>query len=408
MTQAMTQTLDDIKAREARHIVQTYRRQPIAFVRGKGARLFDVDGREYLDLVSGIGVASLGHGHPGLAAAVAEQAATLIHVSNLYYHPLQGQAAQRLAQLSGLERVFFSNSGAEAVEACLKFSRRYWYTQGVTSRTGFVALEGAFGGRTFGALSVTYDDHYRAPFQPLIGPVTFVPSGDVAALEAAVTDRTAAIIAEPIQGEGGIRPMSREFAQAITDVCARTGTLLIADEVQTGLGRTGHPFYFPVLGLKPDLVSVGKALGGGVAVGAALMSERVAQTIAFGDHGSTYGGNLLACRAAVYFLEQLMDNGLLEHVARVGAHFERQLGALTLKHPLIVERRGVALMQGLQLASDAAAVVDLARERGLLVNRTNEKVVRMLPPLTIDVADLDRAVEILDGVFASVEAAVHA
>jgi predicted acetylornithine/succinylornithine family transaminase len=408
MTQAMTQTLDDIKAREARHIVQTYRRQPIAFVRGKGARLFDVDGREYLDLVSGIGVASLGHGHPGLAAAVAEQAATLIHVSNLYYHPLQGQAAQRLAQLSGLERVFFSNSGAEAVEACLKFSRRYWYTQGVTSRTGFVALEGAFGGRTFGALSVTYDDHYRAPFQPLIGPVTFVPSGDVAALEAAVTDRTAAIIAEPIQGEGGIRPMSREFAQAITEVCARTGTLLIADEVQTGLGRTGHPFYFPVLGLKPDLVSVGKALGGGVAVGAALMSERVAQTIAFGDHGSTYGGNLLACRAAVYFLEQLMDNGLLEHVARVGAHFERQLGALTLKHPLIVERRGVALMQGLQLASDAAAVVDLARERGLLVNRTNEKVVRMLPPLTVDVADLDRAVEILDGVFASVEAAVHA
>jgi len=408
MTQAMTQTLDDIKAREARHIVQTYRRQPVAFVRGKGARLFDVDGREYLDLVSGIGVASLGHGHPGLAAAVAEQAATLIHVSNLYYHPLQGQAAQRLAQLSGLERVFFSNSGAEAVEACLKFSRRYWYTQGVTSRTGFVALEGAFGGRTFGALSVTYDDHYRAPFQPLIGPVTFVPSGDVAALEAAVTDRTAAIIAEPIQGEGGIRPMSREFAQAITDVCARTGTLLIADEVQTGLGRTGHPFYFPVLGLKPDLVSVGKALGGGVAVGAALMSERVAQTIAFGDHGSTYGGNLLACRAAVYFLEQLMDNGLLEHVARVGAHFERQLGALTLKHPLIVERRGVALMQGLQLASDAAAVVDLARERGLLVNRTNEKVVRMLPPLTVEVADLDRAVEILDGVFASVEAAVHA
>ena len=408
MTQAMTQTLDDIKAREARHIVQTYRRQPVAFVRGKGARLFDVDGREYLDLVSGIGVASLGHGHPGLAAAVAEQAATLIHVSNLYYHPLQGQAAQRLAQLSGLERVFFSNSGAEAVEACLKFSRRYWYTQGVTSRTGFVALEGAFGGRTFGALSVTYDDHYRAPFQPLIGPVTFVPSGDVAALEAAVNDRTAAIIAEPIQGEGGIRPMSREFAQAITDVCARTGTLLIADEVQTGLGRTGHPFYFPVLGLKPDLVSVGKALGGGVAVGAALMSERVAQTIAFGDHGSTYGGNLLACRAAVYFLEQLMDNGLLEHVARVGAHFERQLGALTLKHPLIVERRGVALMQGLQLASDAAAVVDLARERGLLVNRTNEKVVRMLPPLTVEVADLDRAVEILDGVFASVEAAVHA
>jgi len=403
----MTHTLDDIRAREARHIVQTYKRQPVAFVRGEGARLFDVDGREYLDLVSGIGVASLGHGHPGLTAAIAEQAATLIHVSNLYYHPLQGQAAQRLAQLSGLPRVFFSNSGAEAVEGCLKFARRYWYTQGITSRTGFVAIEGAFGGRTFGALSVTHDEHYRAPFEPLIGPVTFVAAGDVAALEAAVTDRTAAIIAEPIQGEGGIRPMTREFAQAITDVCTRTGTVLIADEVQTGLGRTGHPFYFPVLGLQPDLVSLGKALGAGVAVGAVLMSERIAQTISFGDHGSTYGGNLLACRAAVYFLEQLTDRGLLDHVRRVGAHFERQLGALALKHPLIVERRGVALMQGLQLASDAAPVVDLARERGLLVNRTNEKVVRLLPPLTIEAADLDRAVEILDGVLASVEAAVH-
>jgi acetylornithine/succinyldiaminopimelate/putrescine aminotransferase len=259
-----------------------------------------------------------------------------------------------------------------------------------------------------GALSITWDEHYRAPFQPLIGPVTFIKSGDVAALEAAVTDTTAAVIAEPIQGEGGIRPLSKEFAQAIIDVCHRTGTLYIADEVQTGLGRTGQPFYFPVLGLEPDLVSVGKALGSGVPVGAMLMSERVAQAISPGDHGSTYGGNLLACRAALYFLEQLMDNGLLDHVKTVGPLFERRLRALALKHPVIVETRGAGLMQGLQLAIDAAPIVDTARERGLLVNRTNEKVVRLLPPLTIEAADIDRAADILDEVFASVAAEVHA
>ena len=401
-------TLDDIKALEARHVVQTYKRQPVAFVRGSGSRLYDVDGREYLDLVSGIGVASLGHAHPGLAAAISEQASTLLHTSNLYYHPLQGQVAERLTKMSGLARVFFANSGTEAVEGCLKFARRYWFTQGITTRTAFVAIENSFGGRTMGALSVTWDEHYRAPFQPLIGPVTFVPSGDVAALEAAVSDRTAAIIAEPIQGEGGIRPLSREFAQAITDVCRRTGTLYIADEVQTGLGRTGYPFYFPVLGLQPDLVSVGKALGSGVPVGAMLMSERVAQAISPGDHGTTYGGNLLACRAALFFLEQLMDKGLLDHVKTIGPLFERRLRTLALKHPVIVETRGIGLMQGLQLAIDAAPIVDAARQHGLLVNRTNEKVVRMLPPLTIEAADLDRAVDILDEVFAAVEAEVHA
>jgi predicted acetylornithine/succinylornithine family transaminase len=401
-------TLDDITALEARHVVTTYKRQPVAFVRGSGSRLYDVDGREYLDFISGIGVTSLGHAHQGLAAAIADQAATLLHTSNLYYHPLQGQAAARLTKLSGLARAFFANSGAEAVEGCLKFARRYWYTQGNKERTGFVALENAFGGRTMGALSITWDEHYRAPFQPLVGPVTFIKSGDVAALEAAVTDTTAAIIAEPIQGEGGIRPLSKEFAQAITDVCRRTGTLYIADEVQTGLGRTGHPFYFPVLGLEPDLVSVGKALGSGVPVGAILMSERVARAISPGDHGSTYGGNLLACRAALYFLEQLMDHGLLDHVNTVGPLFERRLRALALKHPVIVETRGVGLMRGLQLAIDAAPIVDTARERGLLVNRTNEKVVRLLPPLTIDAVDIDRAADILDQVFASVEAEVHA
>src|SRR3989441_4323299 len=403
-----TLTLDEIKALEARHVVQTYKRQPVAFVRGSGSRLYDVDGREYLDLISGIGVASLGHAHPGLAAAISEQASTLLHTSNLYYHPLQGQVAARLTQLSGLARVFFANSGTEAVEGCLKFARRYWYTQGITARTAFVAIENSFAGRTMGALSVTWDEHYRAPFQPLLGPVTFVPSGDIAALEAAVTDKTAAIIAEPIQGEGGIRPLSREFAQAITDVCRRTGTLYIADEVQTGLGRTGHPFYFPVLGLQPDLVSVGKALGSGVPVGAMLMSERVAQAISPGDHGTTYGGNLLACRAALFFLEQLVEGGVLEHVKALAPQFERRLRTIALRHPAVLEVRGAGLMRGVELRADAMPVVDAARAHGLLVNRTDEKVVRLLPPLTISAADLDRALDLLDTVLAEVGSEVTA
>jgi predicted acetylornithine/succinylornithine family transaminase len=404
----MTMTFGEIQAREARHILQTYRRQPVAFVRGAGAYLFDVEGRKYLDLVSGIGVAALGHAHPGLTAAIADQAATLLHTSNLYYHPFQGDAAARLAEFSGLPRVFFCNSGTEAVEACLKFARRYWYTQGVRNRVGFVALEGSFSGRTFGALSVTHDDHYRAPFAPLLEPVTFVDPTNPSALAAAVTEKTAAIIAEPIQGEGGIRPLSPQLAAAINDACERTGTLHIADEVQSGLGRTGHPFYSHVLGLKPDLISVGKALGGGVPVGAALVSERVAQAMSPGDHGSTYGGNLLGTRAAAFVLDQLMNHGLIEHVKTVGMHFERRLRSLALQHTVIQEVRGAGLMRALQLPVDAVPVVNAARERGLLINRTDEKVIRLLPPLNIQQDEIDRAIDILDSVFAAVPLEVPA
>ena len=398
----MTIRLDDIQERESRHVLQTYKRQPVAFVRGEGVRLFDSEGRAYLDLVSGIGVASLGHAHPGLAAVIAEQASTLLHTSNLYYHPFQAEAAARLTALSGLERAFFCNSGTEANEACLKFARRYWFTQGAIGRTEFVAAEGAFAGRTMGALSVTWDEHYRRPFMPLLPGVTFVDSRSPSALLDAVTERTAAVILEPIRGEGGIHPVSREFADAVIDVCRRTGTLLIADEVQTGLGRTGRAFGFEALGWKPDLISVGKALGSGVPIGAALVSERVASAISAGDHGTTYGGNLLATRAAVFFLEQLMDHGLIDHIRTVGEHFERRLRTLALKHPVIEDVRGAGLMRGLALRVDAAPVVDLARERGVLVNRTAERVVRMLPPLTIAAGEIDAAVDVLDGVLAAV------
>jgi predicted acetylornithine/succinylornithine family transaminase len=401
-----TPIADAVQAREARHVLQTYRRAPVTFVRGQGVRLWDAEGREYLDLLSGIGVASLGHAHPGLARAIADQAETLIHTSNLFFHPFQGQLAERLANLSGLPRAFFCNSGTEAVEACLKFARRYWYTR-AEPRTEIIALEESFHGRTFGALSVTSDEHYRAPFAPLLGGVTFVPVNKPAALAAAVSRSTAAIIAEPVQGEGGIRLLTPAFASAIMEACQKTGTLLIADEVQSGLGRTGYPFYFAALGLKPHLVSVGKALGGGVPVGAALVSQEVANTISFGDHGSTYGGNLLACRAALAFLDELVGGGLLAHIGRVGRHLGQRLNEMAAKKPLntlIKEVRGVGLMWGLELTRDAAPVVREGLARGVIVNRTAEKVVRLLPPLVITEAEIDQAVDRLEAALAAVGA----
>ena len=341
----------------------------------------------------------------GLAAAIAEQSREMIHCSNLFFHPLQGQVAERLATLSGLP-AFFCNSGAEAVEACLKFARRYWYTKGDAGRTDIIAMEGAFHGRTYGALSVTYDEHYRAPFAPLLPNIRFVPVNDPAALRQAASGKTAAIILEPIQGEGGVRPLTPEFARAVNDVCANTGALLIADEVQCGLGRTGYPFYFQKLGMKPDLVSVGKALAAGVPMGAALVKEEVAAALSFGDHGSTFGGNLLACRAAIVCLDELVSNGLIEHVQRVGAHLEQQLRALKAKHSAIVEVRGAGLMWGLELNDDpkelATSVHEAAIRQGLLVNRTAGKVIRLLPPLTITEAELDRAMVLLDAAFSEV------
>src|SRR5436309_3070656 len=353
----MTTVIDEVVGRETRHILQTYRRQAVTFVRGQGVRLWDAEGREYFDLLSGIGVAALGHSHRGLARAVAEQSETLIHTSNLFYHPLQGQLAERLANLSGLPRAFFCNSGTEAVEACLKFARRYWYTKG-EPRSEVIALEESFHGRTFGSLSVTSDEHYRAPFEPLVPSVTFIPVNQPAALKAAVSVKTAAIIAEPVQGEGGVRPLTPAFAAAINEACANTGALLIADEVQGGLGRTGVPFHFATLGLKPHVVSLGKALGAGVPIGAALISEQVAQTISYGDHGSTYGGNLLACRAALTFLTELVEGGVMDNVKRVGKVFDERLHALAKKHPgLVKEVRGLGLIWGLELTKDAGPIV---------------------------------------------------
>jgi acetylornithine/N-succinyldiaminopimelate aminotransferase len=394
----------DVIALEAQHVVQVYRRAPIVLTHGRGVFLYDADGREYMDLVSGVGVAILGHAHPELARVVSEQAATLLHCSNLFYHPFQAPLAARLSALSGLERVFFCNSGTEAVEACLKFARRYWFTAGERGRTRVVALHGAFHGRTLGSLSITADPHYRDPFAPLLADVAFVPPDDVEALRAAVTDQTGAVVLEAIQGEGGVRPLTKAFAAAVQDACERTGALLVCDEVQCGLGRTGRAFYYPELGLCPSLVAVGKALGAGIPIGAALVARSVAERLSPGDHGSTYGGNLLACRAGLFVLDQL-TGGLMAHVTRVGAHLERRLRDLAGRHALVTDVRGDGLIRGLELDRPASAVVDAARARGLLVNATAKTVVRLLPPYVITEEEIDRAVDLLSGAMADVAGA---
>ena len=266
-------------------------------------------------------------------------------------------------------------------------------------------MEGDFHGRTFGALSATYDEHYRAPFAPLVPNVRFVRVNDPAALRQAVTTKTAAIILEPIQGEGGVRPLTQEFAAAVSDVCAKTGTLLIADEVQCGLGRTGQAFYFQKLGMNPDLIAVGKALAGGVPMGAAIVSEKVGAALAFGDHGSTFGGNLLACRAAIVCLDELTA-GLMDHVRSLGSFLESRLRELQKKHPAIVDVRGAGLMWGLELSDEprdvAVAVHEAAIRHGVLVNRTAGKVIRLLPPLVITKPELERALGLLDAAFSEV------
>jgi len=395
----MTNTSDPISV-DAQHVLQVYRRAPVVFESGKGCALFTKDGERYLDLISGVGVVSLGHAHPGLARAISEQASTLLHTSNLFHHPLQAELAAELSALSGLARAFFCNSGAEAVEACLKFSRRYWHAQG-TPRTKFVAFDHSFHGRTMGAVSVTWDEHYRTPFNPLVPGVVFVSPLDQAAITAAITPDTAAVIVEPIQGEGGVRPIPQSAATAIAEGCRRTGALLIADEVQCGLGRTGRAFYSQALGLQPDLMALGKALGAGVPIGAAMFSERVAAAAKPGDHGSTYGGNLLACRAALFFLHELTANGLMEHVARVGAYLERSLRDIASRQPAITSVRGAGVMWGLEIDRPAAAVVDAARDRHLLINRTSDTVIRLLPPFVITEKEIDEAMPLLEAAIAT-------
>ena len=403
----MTTRSEQIIAKEAEHVLQVYKRIPIMFVRGQGSHLIDEHGQKYLDLLSGIGVASLGHAHTKLADIIGKQAHELLHTSNLYFHPLQAEVASHLSRLSGLTRTFFCNSGTEAVEACLKFARRYWYSQGDKNRSGIVAFDGSFHGRTFGSLSVTAGEAYRAPFSPLLPGIQFVSPLDIDQIKKAITDQTAAVIVEPIQGEGGVRPIPTETAQALADICSTTQTLLIADEVQCGLGRTGQPFYSSTLGLTPDLMALGKALGAGIPIGAALLSEKVSSSVSYGDHGSTYGGNPLACQAALVFLSALED-GLIQRVSDAGERLRSGLEKLVSTSDELHEVRGAGLMCGIEVdIAVADQIVNTALEHKLLINRTAGTVVRLLPPLTISNEDIDDGLIRLRAAFSDAGAQFH-
>jgi predicted acetylornithine/succinylornithine family transaminase len=383
---------------ERSYLVQTYSRLPVVFQRGKGCYLFDVSGKRYLDLVSGIGVNALGHAHPRIVKVIKEQAGKLIHCSNLYYHQYQGPLAKRLAELTGLARCFFCNSGAEAMEAGLKMIRAHG-SRLSPDKYEIVSLENSFHGRTLGAISVTGQPKYRKDFEPLLAGVKFVPPNDIAALEAAVSERTAGILLEGIQGEGGIYPIEAGFVYKAKELAERHNALLLFDEIQCGVGRTGKLFSYQLLDPHPlpDIVTVAKPLACGLPFGAVIASEKAAATLPAGMHGSTFGGGPLACRVALEFLDILQE--ILPSISRISGYFRVRLEDLARRFRFIREVRCFGLMIGIELKIPCKSLVEDALSRGLLVNCTHETVLRLLPPYILTEADVDRAVAILEKVF---------
>ena len=374
-------------------LLNLFGRPQLVLEHGDGAWVWDVEGRRYLDLVGGIAVNALGHNHPALVAAVSKQAGQLVHVSNFYTSVPQVELAERLLSLAGApqgSKVFFCNSGTEALEAAIKLARR-------TGRTGIVAAEGAFHGRTTGALALTHKPAYRAPFEPLIPGVSHVPWGDVEALRAAVTDETSALVLEPIQGEAGVRPGGSEYLRAAREVTHEHGALLVLDEVQTGIGRTGAWFAFSRAGVVPDAITLAKGLGGGVPIGALMtFGPEVSTLLTPGMHGSTFGGNPLACAAGLAVLDTIAGEGLLDHAREAGEHLERRIGALA--HPLVTGSRGAGLLRAITLAGPhAPAVAALARDAGFIVNPVAPDALRLAPPLVVTTDELDLFVEALPG-----------
>lgn len=389
------------QALEAQHLLQTYARYPLLLERGKGCWLFDERGKKYLDLLGGIGVSMLGHGHPRIVKAVREQSARALHVSNLYYHPYQGPLAARLAKLSGLDRVFICNSGTEAWEAALKLARLYG-AKTSPEKYRFVSLENSFHGRTMGAVATTGQTKYRQPYEPSMPGVDFVPFNDVAALRAAVNDNTCGICLEVIQGEGGINEVQADFLTAARQLADRHGALLILDEIQCGLGRTGRWFGYQNHGVMPDIVTTAKPLAAGFPLGAMMASEKAAQAMTPGMHGTTFGGGPLGCRLALEFLDVMEKDRLLAHIKKVGGRFHRHLEKLKKKYPVIKEVRGRGLMLAAELSVNGRPYVDAGMKEGLLFNSTHDTVLRFLPPYIISEAQVDLAAETLDRIFASV------
>jgi predicted acetylornithine/succinylornithine family transaminase len=389
---------DEVMQREKQHLLQNYGRYPLVLTRGRGVWLYDADGKRYLDLLAGIGVNALGHAHPRLLRVIREQSAKLVHCSNLYYHEFQGRLAERLAKITGLQRAFFCNSGAESMETAVKMVRAHG-TAINPEKYEIVALENSFHGRTIGALSVTGQEKYRKPFEPLLPGVKFVPINDVAALEAAVNERTAGILIEPVQGEGGVYPVREQMMRRARELATYYNALLVFDEIQCGVGRLGHWFAYQTLQspVLPDVLCSAKPVGCGLPIGFVMANEKAAQSLPAGMHGTTFGGGALVTRVALEFLDILED--LLPEIRSRGEYFRNKLSVLARRHKFIKEVRVHGLMIGIELDRPGKDLVAAAQSEGLLINCTHDTVIRFLPPYIITEREIDRAIRILGRIF---------
>lgn len=390
---------EELKEAAAKYLMQTYTRQPISIVRGRGAKVYDMEGREYVDFVGGIAVNVLGHGHPDLVQAIQRQAAQLIHVSNLYYTEPQVKLAQMLVDHSFADRAFFCNSGAEANEAAIKLARRYAHGKYGADRFEIITMKNSFHGRTLATITATGQDKVQKGFEPLMPGFAYAPFNDFAAIEAMAGEWTAGIMLEPVQGEGGVHVADREYLKRLREFCTNNDILLMFDEVQTGMGRTGTLFAYEQLGVAPDIMTLAKGLGGGVPIGACLAKEAVAAAFSPGAHASTFGGNPLACAAALAVCQVLLEGQVLDQARRMGQYLAKGLADCKDRHRVVREVRGLGLLQGMELEIDAKAVVSDCLARGVLINAASERVLRFVPPLVITPQEIDTLLETLATIF---------
>ena len=392
---------NEIMEKSEQYVLHTYNRYPVVLDHGKGVRLYDVDGREYLDFAAGIAVFALGYGNETYNQALKDQIDKLIHTSNLYYNEPMGEAAEKLIKASGMDKVFFTNSGTEAIEGALKAARKYAYLKDGNTDHEIIAMNHSFHGRSMGALSVTGNTHYQDPFRPLIGGIRFAEFNNLDSVKAQVTEKTCAVIMETVQGEGGIYPADSEFLRGVKALCEEKDILLILDEIQCGMGRTGSMFAWQEYGVEPDIMTCAKALGCGIPVGAFVLNKKTAEhSLVPGDHGTTYGGNPLACAAVRTVFDIFEKEKIVEHVQEVGAYLEQRLNALVEKYDFLAQRRGKGLIQGLVVTGRPVGEIVLkAMENGLLVITAGTDVLRMVPPLVISKADVDEMIEKLEKSF---------
>lgn len=392
---------NEIMEQSEKYVLHTYNRFPLVLDHGKGVRLYDTDGKEYLDFAAGIAVFALGYGNETYNQALKDQIDRLIHTSNLYYNAPMADAAEKLVKASGMDKVFFTNSGTEAIEGALKAARKYAFLRDGHSDHEIIAMKHSFHGRSMGALSVTGNTHYQDPFRPLIGGIRFADFNDLESVKEQVSEKTCAIILETVQGEGGIYPADPEFLKGIRELCDEKDILLILDEIQCGMGRTGSMFAWQQYGVKPDIMTCAKALGCGIPVGAFVLNEKTAAaSLVPGDHGTTYGGNPLACAAVSAVFDLFEQEKIVEHVKEISAYLEEKLDALVDKYEFLEQRRGKGLMQGLVFSGrPVGEIVSRAIENGLLVITAGTDVLRMVPPLVITEADVDEMIEKLEKSF---------